>query len=128
MSVKQDEHFQHSPKHSNRSKYRKISSSSSRSDRSAPQTDDESSTHTESSDARSMKGKEKENFGTKPNDTDVLLHVGSPPKRLAAEMLEESPFGTPRKHKKGKVSVDEDGEGDWEVWEPAPAKKKHQVL
>lgn len=72
------------------------------------------------------KGKGKENFGVELTNKAGGYYVGSPPKRLAGDMLAEG-FETPGNHKKGKVSVseDEDDDGDWEQWEPpAPTKTK----
>lgn len=72
-----------------------------------------------------IKGKGKETFGVELTNSETLLEVGSPPKRVAAEMLEGESVETPQKHKKGKVSVDEGSDDDWEQWEPpAPLKAK----
>ena len=71
------------------------------------------------------KGKGKENFGKELTNADALPEVGSPPKRLAAEMLGCDSMETPQRHKKGKVSVDEGSDDDWEQWEP-PATSKLQ--
>lgn len=44
-------------------------------------------------------------------------------------MLEGDSLEPPQKHKKGKVSVDEGSDGDWEQWEPsAPTKKRQETL
>ncbi|KAI0697020.1 P-loop containing nucleoside triphosphate hydrolase protein [Cytidiella melzeri] len=125
-AVKHDKPFQPSPKRTkNRSRKR---TKSSKSDHSAAQSDNDFFPHADTSEGISLKGKEKENFGVELTNT-AALQVGSPPKRLAAEMLEGGSLGTPRKHKKGKVSVDEDDDGDWEQWEPpAPMKKRQEVL
>lgn len=79
------------------------------------------------------KGKGKENmehFGAELTNKAANYYIGSPPKRLAGEMLSEG-FDTPGKHKKGKMDVaDDDGDdGDWEQWEPpAPAKTKNAKM
>ncbi|KAI0761109.1 P-loop containing nucleoside triphosphate hydrolase protein [Irpex lacteus] len=142
-AVKNDKPFEPSPKRPRKNRSRK--KKSLRLDRdhghSTAHSDTDDFTHAESSDGMSisLKGKErekalakeKENFGVERTNTNtdngpLLLQVGSPPKRVAAEMLEGggSVVGTPRKHKKGKVSVDEvehshdEDDGDWEQWEP----------
>ncbi|KAI0087443.1 P-loop containing nucleoside triphosphate hydrolase protein [Irpex rosettiformis] len=125
-AVKHDTAFHPSPKRPKKTRSRK-KKQSSRSDYSIAQSDTDSLTQAESTDGLNSKGKEKENFGLKLTNA-VLLQVGSPPKRVAADMLEGA--GTPRKHKKGKVSVDEDDsdDGDWEQWEPPAPTKKQEVL
>ena len=129
-AVKHNEPFHPSHKRPRKTKLRK-KKQPSRSDYSA-QSDTDSLTQAEFTDGPSSKGKEKEkeNFGLELTNA-VLLQVGSPPKRVAAEMLEGGLVGTPRKHKKGKVSVDveDDGnEGDWEQWEPPAPSRKQEVL
>lgn len=119
--------FRPSPKRPRKNKSRK-KSRSTKSDQSVAQSDNDVE-HAGQTDVIGIKGKEKENFGVELTNAGSIVSIGSPPKRMAAEMLEEGPVGTPRKHKKGKVSVDEDEDDDedWEQWEPpAPMKAKQR--
>lgn len=59
--------------------------------------------------------------------TSVSISRHRPPKRLAAEMLDGDALETPQKHKKGKLSVDEGSDGDWEQWEPPALAKRTEL-
>lgn len=118
-AVKNGKSFQPSPKRPRKNKHRKKG-------KFAKDTGAQSSSDVLSKEVINCPGeKAKETFGVELTNTDAFMDVGSPPKRLAAEMLEGETLETPQKHKKGKLSVDEGSDDDWEQWEPpAPAKIK----
>ena len=67
-------------------------------------------------------GKENYHFGA-----DAPLQVGSPPKRLLDEMQGDDSLETPprqtKKWKQDDVGEDE-GDGDWQGWEPPTRRSK----